>query len=84
MFLALGIIALLVVLIAVGGAMLIGAKQARDEDGPPSKPTDFVKKENADEYAFRGASESTGEFQARVEQESGERAPSSDPKSAKK
>jgi hypothetical protein len=84
MFLALGIIALLVVLIAVGGAMLIGAKQAREEDGPPSKPTDFVKKSGSGEYAWRGTSESTGEFQSRVAEESREAAASSDPKSAKK
>jgi hypothetical protein len=83
MFLALGIIALLLVLIAVGGAMLVGARQARDEDGPQSSPTDFVKKSNDGEYAWRGTSESTGEFQARVEEETS-RAPESDPKSAKK
>jgi hypothetical protein len=78
MFLALGIIGLLVVLLAVGGAMLIGARQARQEDGPPSKPTDFVVRSSAGDYAWRGTSESTGEFQARVEKES------TDPKSARK
>jgi hypothetical protein len=78
MLLALGIVALLVVLGAVGGAMLVGARQARQEDGPPSKPTDFVAKSGSGEYAWRGTSESTGEFQARVEKEN------DDPKSSKK
>lgn len=83
MFLALGIIALLFVLIAVGGAMLVGARQARDEDGPQSSPTDFVKKNSDGEYAWRGTSESTGEFQARVQEESAS-VSQSDPKSARK
>jgi hypothetical protein len=78
MLLALGIVALVVVLVAVGGAMLVGARQARQEDGPPSKPTDFVKKSGTGDYAWRGTSESTGEFQARVEKEN------ADPKSASK
>jgi hypothetical protein len=84
MLLALGIVALVVVLVAVGGAMLVGARQARQEDGPPSKPTDFVAKSGDGEYAWRGTSESTGEFQARVEKETAAPTSSSDPKSAKK
>ena len=84
MLLALGFVALVVVLVAVGGAMLVGARQAREEDGPPSKPTDFVTKASSGDYAWRGTSESTGEFKARVDKE--ERAPesASDPKSATK
>jgi hypothetical protein len=79
MFLALGIVALLIVLIAVGAAMLVGARHAREEDGPKSSPTDFVKKSDDGEYAWRGTSESTGEFQARVREDDAR-----DPKSARK
>lgn len=69
MFLALGIAALVVVLVLVGGAMLLGAKQAREENGPESEPTDFVAPTSSGGYAWRGTSESTGEFKARVETE---------------
>ncbi|MEO8876298.1 MAG: hypothetical protein ABI461_11975 [Polyangiaceae bacterium] len=69
MLLVLGIVALLVVLAAVGSAMLIGARQARQEDGPESHPTDFVARAGQGAFAFRTTSESTSEFKARLEKE---------------
>jgi len=69
MLLALGIVSLLVVLIAVSAAMLMGARQAREEDGPQSQPTDFVARGGQGNFAFRTTSESTGEFKARLEKE---------------
>ena len=69
MFLGLGIIVLVVVLVLIGGAMLVGARHAREENGPESEPTDFVAPTSSGRYAWRGTSESTGEFKARVEQQ---------------
>ena len=78
MFLGLGVVALVVVIVLLGGAMLVGARHAREENGPESEPTDFVAPTSSGGYAWRGTSESTGEFKARVEHENaGDKPPSS-------
>lgn len=75
MFLGLGVVALVVVIVLLGGAMLIGARHAREENGPESEPTDFVAPTSSGRYAWRGTSESTGEFKARVEQQNADEKP---------
>ena len=75
MFLGLGVVALVVVIVLLGGAMLVGARHAREENGPESEPTDFVAPTSSGRYAWRGTSESTGEFKARVEHENASEKP---------
>ena len=53
-----------------------GAREARDEEGPRSAPTDFVAPVSSGRYRWRGADESPEEFRARVKHdEAAEREP---------
>ena len=72
MLMTLGILALVVVLLLVGGAMLVGARHAREEAGPESEPTDFVTPTSSGRFEWRSTGESTGEFKARVDRENAE------------
>ena len=83
MFLGLGIVALVVVIVLLGGAMLVGARHAREENGPESEPTDFVAPTSSGRYAWRGTSESTGEFKARVEKQAASERPPPDAREKK-
>lgn len=73
MLMTFGILALVVVLLLVGGAMLVGARHARDEAGPESQPTDFVAPTRSGGFEWRGTGESTSEFKARVDRDDVER-----------
>ncbi|HEX7666725.1 MAG TPA: hypothetical protein VF407_19490 [Polyangiaceae bacterium] len=78
MLMAFGILALVVILALLAGAMLVGARHAREEAGPESEPTDFVAPTSSGRFEWRSTTESTGEFKARVDRENAERAKSTD------
>ncbi|MEO8797740.1 MAG: hypothetical protein ABI551_07640 [Polyangiaceae bacterium] len=73
MLMTFGILALVVVLLLLGGAMLVGARHAREEAGPESQPTDFVVPTTSGGFEWRATGESTTEFKARVDRENVER-----------
>ena len=66
--LALGILALVVVVGAVVVVIVMAGRQA-NENAPTSEPTDFVVPSSRGGYAFRKVDESPEEFRARVARE---------------
>lgn len=66
MVLALGIIALFVVIAGVVAVLGLAARQAREDVGPTSVPTDFVAPVSSGGYSFRRTDESIEDFKARI------------------
>ena len=66
MVLALGVIALFVVIAGVAAVLLLAARQAREDQGPASVPTDFVAPVSSGGYTFRRTDESVEDFKARI------------------
>ena len=66
MVLALGIVALVVVVAGVVTALLLASRQAREDGTPASVPTDFVAPVSSGGYSWRRTDESLEEFHARI------------------
>lgn len=66
MALALGIVVLVVLVVGVSLVLLRGAREAREEQGPPGRPTDFVAPVSSGRYRWRLADETPEQFRARV------------------
>ncbi|MGH7298044.1 MAG: hypothetical protein ACRELB_24100 [Polyangiaceae bacterium] len=66
MVLALGIVALVVVVVGVVAVILLASRQAREDAGPASVPTDFVAPVSSGGYSFRRTDESLEDFRARI------------------
>jgi hypothetical protein len=69
MVLALGIVALVVVVGGVAAALMLAARQDREDSGPASVPTDFVAPVSSGGYSWRRTDESLEQFQARIARE---------------
>ncbi|HEY3816123.1 MAG TPA: hypothetical protein VGL81_03075 [Polyangiaceae bacterium] len=69
MVLVLGIVALGVVIAGVASVLVLAARQAREETGPASVPTDFVAPVSSGGFSWRRTDETLEQFQARVAQE---------------
>jgi hypothetical protein len=68
MLLALGIVALLVVIVGVVATIMMAGRQA-NEDSPLSQPSDFVAPVSSGHYRFRTVDETPEQFRARVTRE---------------
>lgn len=66
MVLVLGVVALIVVVAGVVLVLSLAARQAREDDGPASVPTDFVAPVSSGGYSWRRTDESLEDFQARI------------------
>jgi hypothetical protein len=62
----LGIVALVVVVAGVVAVILLASRQAREDSGPASVPTDFVAPVSSGGYSFRRTDESLEDFRARI------------------
>jgi hypothetical protein len=69
MALVLGVVALVALVVGVGVVLGLGARQARNEQGPTSEPGDFVAPVSSGQYRWRTADESPEQFHARVRDE---------------
>jgi len=69
MVLALGIVALVVVVGGVAAALMLAARQDREDSGPASVPTDFVAPVSSGGFSWRRTDESLEQFQARIARE---------------
>jgi hypothetical protein len=69
MALALGVVALLIVLVGVVAAIVLAGRQADVEAAPKSEPTDFVAPVSSGGFAFRQTDETPEQFRARVARE---------------
>ena len=69
MLVALGIAAMLVVVIGVVVVMALARKQVEADAAPPSIGADFVAPVSSGGYRFRDPDESPEQFKARVDQE---------------
>ena len=69
MVLALGIVALVVVVGGVAAALMLAARQDREDSGPASVPTDFVAPVSSGGYSWRRTDDSLEQFQARIARE---------------
>ena len=67
--LALGLVALAVVVAGVAAVLVLAARQAREETAPSSSPGDFVAPVSSGGYSWRRTDETVEEFQARVARE---------------
>jgi hypothetical protein len=72
MLVALGIAAMLVVVIGVVVVMALASKQAGADAPPPSRGADFVAPVSSGQYRFRAPDESPEDFKARVDRENEE------------
>ena len=72
MLVALGIAAMLVVVIGVAVVMALARKQVEADAAPPSVGGDFVAPVSSGGYRFREPDESPEQFKARVDQENEE------------
>ncbi len=72
MLIALGMIALLVVVAGVVAAIVMAGRSS--DRPPPSEPSDFVAPVSSGGYRFRQTDESPEEFRARVARENDEAA----------
>jgi hypothetical protein len=70
MALVLGVVALVALVVGVGLVLVYGARQAREEEGPRSHPSDYVAPVSSGGYRFREPDESPEQFHARVARES--------------
>jgi hypothetical protein len=66
MALVLGIAALVALVVGVGIVLVVGARQAREEQGPTSHPSDFVAPVSSGGYRFREPDETREQFHTRV------------------
>jgi hypothetical protein len=62
----LGIAALVALVVGVGIVLVVGTRQAREEQEPRSHPGDFVAPVSSGGYRFRGPDETLEQFHARV------------------
>jgi hypothetical protein len=67
MALALGIVALAIVVVGVVVAIVFAGRQADEEAAPKSEPGDFVAPVSSGGHAFRQPDESPEEFKERVQ-----------------
>jgi len=66
MALALGIVALVIVVVGVVVAIVFAGRQADEEAAPKSEPSDFIAPVSSGGHAFRKPDESPEEFKKRV------------------
>ncbi len=69
MALTMGIIALVVVVVGVIMAVVFAGRQADEEAGPKSQPSDFVAPVSSGGYAWRQTDETPEQFKERVARE---------------
>jgi hypothetical protein len=62
----LGVVAIGVVVAAVIVVLVLAGRQAREDAGPESRPSDFVAPVSSGGYAWRRTDETVEEFQSRV------------------
>lgn len=72
MLVALGIAAMVVVVIGVAVVVALARKQGIADAAPPSVGADFVAPVSSGQYRFRSPDESPEEFKARVDRENEE------------
>jgi hypothetical protein len=72
MLVALGIAAMLAVVIVVVVAIALAGKQAKADEAPPSRGADFVAPVSSGQFRFRAPDESPEQFKARVDRENEE------------
>lgn len=77
MLIALGLVAMVVVVGVVVAATVFARRQAESDAPPPSRGGDFVAPVSSGQYRFRAPDESPEDFKARVERENEEIASSS-------
>jgi cytoskeletal protein RodZ len=77
MALVLGVVALVALVVGVAVVLNLGARQARDEQGPTSEPGDFVAPVSSGQFRWRAADETPEQFHARVQREESEAAAAS-------
>jgi hypothetical protein len=78
--LALGLVALAVVVAGVAAVLLLAARQAREETAPSSSPGDFVAPVSSGGFSWRRTDESLEDFHARIARENAAPAASAAPK----
>jgi hypothetical protein len=66
MALVLGIAALVALVVGVGIVLVLGTRQAREEQEPASHPGDYVAPVSSGGYRFRQPDETPEQFHARV------------------
>ena len=66
MALVLGIAALVALVVGVGIVLVLGTRQAREEQQPASHPGDYVAPVSSGGYRFRQPDETPEQFHARV------------------
>jgi hypothetical protein len=69
MVLALGVVALLVVVGGVTAALFLAQRQAREESEPASSPGDFVAPVSSGGYSWRRTDETPEQFHERIARE---------------
>jgi hypothetical protein len=69
MVLALGVVALVVVVGGVTVALVLAARQAREEAAPASSPGDFVAPVSSGGYSWRRTDETQEQFHKRIARE---------------
>ena len=69
MALVIGVLALAGLVGAVAVVLRMGAREARDEQGPTSEPGDFVAPVSSGQFRWRAADETTEQFHDRVKRE---------------
>lgn len=72
MLVALGIVAVVVVILGMLVAGRMARKQSDEEVPPPSRPGDFVAPVSSGGYRFRAPDETQEDFKARVDKENAE------------
>jgi hypothetical protein len=70
MAIVLGIAALVALVVGVGIVLVLGTRQAREEQEPESHPGDYVAPVSSGGYRFRQPDETPEQFHARVARDS--------------
>jgi hypothetical protein len=69
MLIGVGMLVLFVVVVGAVVAFTMAGRQAMDEAGPPSEPSDFVAPVSSGGYRWRGVDETAEQFKERIARE---------------
>ena len=72
MMIALGMVAVLVVVVGVAITIVLATRQSAEDEAPPSSAADFVAPASSGGFRFRHADETTDEFKEHVKAENEE------------
>jgi len=72
MLVALGVLAVIVVVVGVAVAIVLASRQSAEDAAPPSSAADFVAPASSGGFRFRHADESPDEFREHVKAENEE------------